>query len=74
MEIKYGAQVVDTNGKLLGTVDHLMHNTLTGEVSKFVVNRKPPHRDLFFSPQDVLEVKNSKIKVNISSDELSKNR
>ena len=74
MEIKYGAQVVDTNGKLLGTVDHLMHNTLTGEVSKFVVNRKPPHRDLFFSPQDVLEVKNSKIKVNISSDELSENK
>ena len=51
-----------------------MHNTLTGEVSKFVVNRKPPHRDLFFSPQDVLEVKNSKIKVNISSDELSENK
>ena len=74
MEIKYGAQVVDTNGKLLGTVDHLMHNTLTGEVSKFVVNRKPPHRDLFFSPQDVLDVKNSKIKVNISSDELSENK
>ncbi|MBC8512171.1 MAG: PRC-barrel domain-containing protein [Dehalococcoidia bacterium] len=74
MQIKYGAEVVDKNGRLLGTVDHLMHNTLTGEVSKFVVNRKPPHRDLFFSPQDVLEVKNSKIKVNISRDELSKNR
>ena len=74
MQIKYGAEVVDKNGGLLGTVDHLMHNTLTGEVSKFVVSRKPPHRDLFFSPQDVLEVKNSKIKVNISRDELSKNR
>jgi len=74
MQIKYGAEVVDKNGGLLGTVDHLMHNTLTGEVSKFVVNRKPPHRDLFFSPQDVLEVKNSKIKVNVCSAELSENK
>jgi len=71
MQIEYGADVVDKNGRVLGTVDHLMHNTLTGEISKFVVNRKPPHRDLFFSPQDVLEARNNQIKVSISSDQLS---
>lgn len=74
MEIKYGTEVVDRSGKPLGTVDHLMHNTLTGEVSKFVVCRKSPLRDVFLSPQDVLEVEKSKIRVNISiagSDEIS---
>lgn len=74
MEIKYGTEVVDRSGKPLGTVDHLMRNTLTGEVSKFVVCRKSPLRDVFLSPQDVLEVEKSKIRVNISidgSDEIS---
>ena len=70
MQIKYGAEVVDKNGALLGTVDHLMHNTLTGEVSKFVVNRKPPERDLFLSPEDVLETTESMIKLNVSFEEL----
>lgn len=58
---------------MLGTVDHLIHNTLTGEISKFVVNRKPPLRDLFFSPRDVLKADNSKVKVNISSGEVGGN-
>ena len=69
MKIKYGAEVVDRGGKPLGTVDHLMRNTLTGEVSKFVVCRKSPLRDVFLSPQDILEVEKNKIKVNISIDE-----
>jgi len=71
MEIEYGSEVIDRNGKALGTVDHLVHNTWTGEMSKFVVCRKD--KDLFFSPQDVLEVTESKIKVNVSSDELNLN-
>jgi len=68
LKIEYGTEVIDRNGKPLGKVDHLMRNTLTGEVSKFVVCRKPPLRDVFLSPQDVLEVKKNKIKVNISID------
>jgi sporulation protein YlmC with PRC-barrel domain len=70
VEIKYGAEVVDRHGRLLGTVEHLMHNTLTGEVSKFAVCRKAPLRDIFLSPQDVLEVEKSKIRVNVSVNEL----
>lgn len=73
MELKYGAEVIDRNGKVLGTVDHLMRNTWTGEITKFAVCRKAPYRDLFFSTEDVLEVTNTKVKLNISFDELSEN-
>lgn len=71
MEIEYGTEVIDRTGKVLGTVDHLVHNTWTGEVSKFVVRRKAPERDLFFSTEDVLEATNTRIRVGVSCDELS---
>jgi sporulation protein YlmC with PRC-barrel domain len=35
MEIEFGKKVIDKNGKALGTVDHLVRNTWTGEVNKF---------------------------------------
>jgi sporulation protein YlmC with PRC-barrel domain len=73
MEIEYGAEVVDRDGKVLGTVDHLMRNTWTGEMSKFMIRRKAPDSDLLFSVEDVLEATVSKIRLKISSDELSKN-
>lgn len=71
MEIQYGAEVVDKNGKLLGTVDHLMHNTWTGEISKFLVRSKALDKDLVISTQDLLEVTKTKVRLNISIDELS---
>ncbi len=70
MQIEYGAEVIDKSGKVLGTVDHLMHNTWTGEISKFAVRRKD--RDLFFSVEDVLEATNAEVKLNISLDDLQK--
>jgi sporulation protein YlmC with PRC-barrel domain len=71
MEIEYGAEVIDKNGKYLGTVDHLMHNTWTGEISKFVVGRKAPERDLFVKAEDVAQASNVRLKLNVSFDELS---
>jgi sporulation protein YlmC with PRC-barrel domain len=71
MQIEYGTEVIDRNGKVLGTVNHLVHNTWTGEISKFVVRRKAPDRDLFLSTEDVLEVTNTRIRVGVSCDELS---
>jgi sporulation protein YlmC with PRC-barrel domain len=71
VEIEYGTEVIDRNSKVLGTVDHLVHNTWTGEVSKFVVRRKAPERDLFFSTEDVIEATNTRIRVGVSCDELS---
>ena len=71
MEIEYGAEVIDRNGKAVGTVAHVIRNAWTGEISKFVVHRKEPDRELFLSPQEVLEVTNTGIRLNISCDELS---
>jgi len=73
MEIEYGAEVIDKNGKVLGTVDHLVRNTWTGEISKFMVRRKAPDSDLFFSTEDVLKATNTKVTLNISFHELSEN-
>ena len=74
MEIEYGAEVMDKDDKVLGTVAHVIRNTWTGEISKFMVRRKAPDRDLFLSPQEVLEVTNTGIRLNISFDELSETR
>jgi len=74
MEIEYGAEVMDRNNKVLGTVDYVIRNTWTGEISKFMVRRKAPDRELFLSPEEVLEVTNTGIRLNISFDELSETR
>lgn len=71
MEIEFGIEVIDKNGKVLGTVDNLVRNTWTGEISKFMVRRKAPDSDLLFSPQDVLEVTNTVVQLNVSTEELS---
>ena len=73
MEIEYRAEVIDRDGKVLGTVDHLVRNTWSGEITKFMVCRKAPESDLFFSTEDVLEATKSKVKVNVSLDELNEN-
>ena len=74
MELEYGAEVIDKNGWILGTVDHLMRNAWTGEISKFMVRRKAPDGDLLFSPRDVLEATKAKVKLNTSLAELSADR
>jgi len=71
MEIEFGTEVIDKNGKVLGTVDHLVRNTWTGEVSKFMVRRKSPDGDLFLSPQDVLEATNTTVKLNVALGEVN---
>jgi len=73
MEIEYGAEVIDKNGKLVGSVRYVMRNTWTGEISKFGIHRKAPRRDLFFSTEDVLEVSNTRVKLKLSFDELGEN-
>ena len=73
MGIEYGSEVIDKDGKVLGTVDYVIRNSWSGEISKFVVYRPAPEKDLSFSPQDVLEAKGSKVRVAISSDELKEN-
>lgn len=73
MKLEPGAQVIDKNGKVLGSVDHLARDGWSGEVRKFIVNRKPPDKDLFFTPEDVLEATSTRIKLKIAPDESSGN-
>ncbi len=73
MKIKPGAVVVDRNGQVLGSVDLLARNTWTGEITKFIVTRKPPAKDLFLTPEDILEATETKIKLKNASHEYSGN-
>jgi len=66
LEVKYGAEVVDKDGKILGTVDYLVRDTLTGEIRSFKVNRQRIDTALFFSTEDLLEVTPTKVKLKIS--------
>jgi len=71
MEIKTEAQVVDRNGKVVGSVNHVARDGWSGEIKKFIVNRKPPEKDIFFTPDDVLEITDNKIKIKIALNESS---
>jgi sporulation protein YlmC with PRC-barrel domain len=73
VEIKPGVQVIDKNGKVVGSVTHLARDGWSGEVKKFIVNRKPPDKDLFFTPEDVLEATEASIKLKIALNEASGN-
>ena len=66
MKIIPGTKVVDKNDNVLGTVDHTMRNTLTGEITKFIVNRKAPERDLFLTLDDIQVIDDDKIVLNSS--------
>lgn len=71
MELEFGAEVKDQNGRLLGTVNHLVRDTWTGEIRRFVVRRQMPDNDLFLTLNDVLEIAKGKVKLNTSAEELS---
>jgi len=73
MEIKPGVRVIDKNGKVVGCVNHLARDGWSGEVKKVIVNRKPPDKDLFFTPADVLEATDNMIKLKFAPDESSGN-
>jgi hypothetical protein len=55
IEIKFGATVEDKNSKLLGTVNNVIKNSWTGDISKFSVRTELTDTDLFYSPEDVSE-------------------
>ncbi len=71
MEVQYEAEVIDRNGKPLCTVDHLIRDTWTGQISKFVVRRKVLDKDLFLSPEDALKVTDDTVKLNVTLEELN---
>ena len=63
MQIEYGAEVVDKDGKALGTIDYIIRDAYTGDIKKFKVSTELVETDLFYSPQDVLESSATQVKV-----------
>ncbi len=59
-----GTEVIDKNGKVLGKIDYIIRNTWSGEVTKYIIYRKPPDTDLSFSPDDISETTESTITLN----------
>lgn len=68
MELDVGSEVVDKNGEFIGTIDHLVRNTISGEVDKYVVFREEA-TGLFFTLEDVAEAEENWVKLSISVDE-----
>lgn len=68
--MEHGAQVYGRNGTYVGTVNRLIRNLWTGEISKFMVKTDLARRDLFFSPEDVLEQKSGSLTLKNSIEEL----
>ncbi|MFC1913584.1 hypothetical protein ACFLX7_05290 [Chloroflexota bacterium] len=69
IEIEYGAKVRDKTSKVVGTVNRLLRDTWTGEISKFTVSTELADTELFYSPEDVFEATPSEIKLKIAFDE-----
>jgi sporulation protein YlmC with PRC-barrel domain len=66
MEIEFDALVRDKNGKELGTVNRVMRDTWTGDVSKFSVSTELADADLFYGVEDVAEASGTEIKLKIA--------
>jgi sporulation protein YlmC with PRC-barrel domain len=58
------------NGRILGTVNHVVRDTWTGGIKKFMVRREAPNTDLLLSPEDVREETESKITLRDTLNEL----
>ena len=72
MEIEYGRLVVDKNGKSLGTVDHIVMDSWSGEPRKFIVRLEDEVSAVYFSPDNIAQIAEDKVKLNLSVEELEK--
>jgi sporulation protein YlmC with PRC-barrel domain len=70
MDIEYGTSVVDKNGKSLGTVDHIVMDSWSGEPRKFVVRLEDEVSAIYFLPKDVAEATKEKVKLNLAVEEM----
>ena len=70
MEIEYGTLVMDKNDKTLGTVDHIVMDSWSGEPRKFVVRLEEGASALFFSPEHVAEATKEKVKLKLAVEEM----
>lgn len=66
MEIKYGAEVTDNTGKVLGTVDYIIRDTYTGDIRKLRIRTEIVDTPPLFSPEDISEATATQIKLKIA--------
>ena len=69
IDIKIGSEVEDRHGKILGTVTNVMRDSWTGEIRKFSVSAEPVDTTLFYSPDDVAEATENRVKLKIALSE-----
>jgi len=70
MDIEFNAAVIDKNGKRLGTVDHIIRDTWSGDIRKFVVRQRELGNELFLSLDDVMKATNKQVTLNVSFEDL----
>jgi len=70
MDIEYGMSVVDKNGKSLGSIDHIVMDSWSGEPRKFIVRLDDEVSAVYFSPDDVAELTKGKVKLNLAIEEM----
>ena len=70
MDIEYGMLVVDKNNRTLGTVDHIVMDSWSGEPRKFVVRLEDDISAVYFTPQQVAEATKGKVKLNLAFEEM----
>jgi sporulation protein YlmC with PRC-barrel domain len=70
MQIEYGAKVKDKNGKLLGTVNNVINDSWTGEISKFQVTTDPTEAGYFISPDKIAKATPKEITLKVAQEDL----
>ena len=70
MGIDYGMSVVDKNNKTLGTIDHIVMDSWSGEPRKYIVRLEDEVSAVYFSPEQVAEVTEDKVKLNLTFEEM----
>lgn len=72
MDIEYGMTVVDKNDKSLGTVDHIVMDSWSGEPRKYIVRLEGEVSAVYFQPTQVAEVTKGKVKLNLAAGEMER--
>ena len=62
---QFGLEVVDKNGRSLGKIDYIIRDSWSGDIKKYILYRKPPDKDITFTPDDISEITESTITLNI---------
>jgi sporulation protein YlmC with PRC-barrel domain len=63
--VEFGARVFDKNGELIGTVDYLIRDPLSGEVKRFKVKTGSALEAVFFGVSDISRSTPDEIKLKV---------